>query len=116
MKEITKPAVILLSLALALIYITAFTAYATKSVMVSANRFDSKKESIVSCGPSSSTRSGTFLNSGGRGEEWNNGHESSNTKQGTKNNEGNSCSHQQLSGFLCEVSGEKRKNQKTHNC
>ncbi|HET9279933.1 MAG TPA: hypothetical protein VFN95_17180, partial [Flavitalea sp.] len=113
MKEITKPAVILLSLALAL-YITAFTAYATKSVMVSANRFDSKKESIVSCGPSSSTRSGTFLNSGGRGEEWNNGHESSNTTQGTKNNERNkgtknnernSCSHQQLSGFLCEVSG-----------
>ena len=116
MKEITKPAVILLFLALALIYITGFTAYATKSVMVSANRFDSKKKSIVSCGPNASTRSGTSLNSEGRGKEWDNGHESPNRNRAAKNNEGNGCSHQQASGFLCEVSGEKRKNQKTHNC
>jgi hypothetical protein len=116
MKKITKPAVILLSFATALIYVPAFTTYAIKSVMAPANWFDSKKESIISCGPNASTRSGTLLKREGRGEEWDNGHESSNRKRGAKNNEGNGCSHQQTSGFLCEVSSEKRRNQKAHDC
>ena len=116
MKEKTKPALILLSFALALVYITAFTAYAIKSAMVPANWFDSKKESIISCGPSAPTRQGTFSNSEGGGEERDNGHELPNRNRAAKNNEGNGCSHQQISGFLCEVSGEKRRNQKTHDC
>jgi len=116
MKEITKPAALLLFFALALIYITAFTAYAIKSVMVPADWFDSKKESVISCGPNASMRSGTFLKSEGQKGKWDNGHEPANRNRRPKNNKGSGCSHQQISGPLCEVSGEKRRNQKTHGC